>query len=49
MRDGVNLLHGYRHDAPPVVSSGQHHSGVQSQTTAGLATQAKITWFNLAP
>jgi hypothetical protein len=49
MRDGVNLLYGYGHAAPPVVSSWQHHSGEPSQTTAGLSSQAKIVWFSLAP
>src|SRR5215470_9300334 len=41
MRNGVNLLHGYGHDAPPVVVSWQHHSGEQSQTTAGSSSSEK--------
>src|SRR5262249_23549251 len=41
MRNGVNLLHGYGHDAPPVVVSWQHHSGEQSPTTAGSSSSEK--------
>jgi hypothetical protein len=33
---GIDLLHCYGHDAPPVViASWQHHSGEQAQTIAG--------------
>ena len=46
----INLLHCHGHDIPPVaLSSRQYHSGVQSPTIAGLASRAKIVWFNLTP
>jgi hypothetical protein len=32
-----------------LVSFRQHHSGVPSQTIAGLSSRAKIIWFNLIP
>jgi hypothetical protein len=50
MRDGLNLLHGYGHDAPPVVACArQQQSGRQAQSIAAGAFSAKIAWFNPIP
>ena len=49
MRCGMHLLYEHCHEAPPVIASRQHHSGVQAPLIAGLSSQATIMWFNLTP
>jgi hypothetical protein len=46
----MHVLSRHGQDAPPVgAASRQHHSGVQAQLIAGLASRATIVWSHLTP